>query len=403
MNKWLISLGGLLLAGLAGAGDWTQFRGPMGKGSLEDTGLPVRWSQNENLRWKAELPGRGLSNPVIARGKVYVTASSGVAQDRLHVLCLDVANGRKLWERQFSATGSTLCHPKTCMAAPSPTTDGERIYALFATCDLVCLDAEGNLVWYRSLRHDYPTVSNNVGMASSPVLWEDLLLVQMENAGESFAVGIDKLTGQNRWKIDRNRGINWVTPLVIQSGNQAEVLFQSPQEITAYDPRTGRKRWSYEGKGLSTTPSPVPGNGTVLVPAGELLALRPGTEQAGPEVLWRSNRVRPATSSALYYQERVYAVNSAGVLNCADAVSGKPLGQERLKGPFSASPVAGDGKLYLVNEEGLTFVVQAGDQPKLLEKNALGETILASPAIADGALFLRSDHHLYCIAEKKAK
>jgi outer membrane protein assembly factor BamB len=367
----------------------------MGLGVADDTALPDRWTATENIRWKVELPGRGLSNPVIAGGKVFVTASSGPTQERLHVLCFDVRTGQKLWERQFWATGSTTCHPKTCMAAPTPVTDGRRVFALFATCDLVALDADGNLLWYRALRKDYPTVSNNVGMASSPILYRDVLLIQMENVGESFAVGIDVQSGQNRWKVERSPRINWVTPLVLANGKEVDALFQSSHELTAYDPLTGRKRWSFESDGLATTPSPVPAGDMVLVPGAELLALRPGASQ--PEVRWRSVRLRPGTASPLFYRERVYALNSAGVLNCADAASGDLLWQERLKGPFSASPVAADGKIFAVNEAGTAFVVQAGDAPKVLGVNPMNETILATPAIADRAVFLRSDQHLYCI------
>src|SRR5262249_20062856 len=156
-------------------------------------------------------------------------------------------------------------------------------------------------VWYRSLVGDYPTVTNQVGMASSPVLWKDTLILTLENAGESFAAGIDVKTGKNRWKIDRNRGINWVTPLVINDGKRAELLLQSGGEMTAYDPQTGAKRWSYEGKGLSTTPSPTAGNGLIFVPGGDLIALKPGSDQAKPEVAWSNNKLSPRTSSPLFY------------------------------------------------------------------------------------------------------
>jgi outer membrane protein assembly factor BamB len=396
---WIVAL---LLAQPLAAADWTQFRGPTGTGVGEGNDLPITWSKSENVRWKADLPGRGLSSPVIAGGRVYVTANSGYQQKRLHVLCFDAADGKQLWERQFWATGGTNCHPKTSMAAPTPCTDGDRVYALFATCDLVCLDKDGNLVWYRSLVGDYPTVTNQVGMAASPALWKDTLFVAMENAGESFAAAIDTKTGKNRWKIYRSRAINWVTPLVVNDGKRVEVLFQSGGELTAYDPQTGVKRWSYEGKGLSTIPSPTAGNGLIFVPGGELVALKPGTEKAAAEVQWSVGKLSPKTASPLVYQDRVYAINGAGVLNCAEAATGKLLWQERLKGPFSASPIAADGKLYLVNEAGVTFVVKSEqDKGTILASNALEETILGTPAIAGGAIFLRSDQHLYCIGASK--
>jgi outer membrane protein assembly factor BamB len=382
------------------AADWPQFRGPGGSGVSSESGLPIKWSATENLRWKADLPGRGLSNPVIAGGRVYVTASSGHEQGRLHVLSFDAATGKKLWERQFWATGGTSSHPKTCMAAPTPATDGKHVYALFATGDLVCLDGDGNLAWYRSLVGDYPTITNQVGMAASPVLWKDLVFVPMENEGDSFLGALDVVTGKNRWKAAQSRGINWTTPLVVAEGDGALVLFQSGQQLAAYDAATGSQRWSHKSGGLSTIPSPAVGSGMILVPGGDLLALRPASNGATPEVLWKNAKLRPGGfSTPLYYQDRVYSVGGIG-LNCASASDGKLLWQERAKGPFSASPVAGDGKIYLVNEEGTTTVFQAGNEAKLLATNSLNDTILATPAIADGALYLRSDGHLYCIGSR---
>jgi outer membrane protein assembly factor BamB len=381
------------------AAEWPQFRGPAGTGVSAETGLPTRWGPAENVRWKAELPGRGVSSPVVAGGRVYVTACSGYQQRRLHVLCFDAATGAKQWERQFQATGDTFCHPKTSMAAPTPVTDDERVYALFATGDLACFDRQGDLLWYRSLMGDYRNITNQVGMAASPVLWQDTLVLPMENVGESFAAGLDKLTGKNRWKVERPRDINWPTPLLLEGNGRTEVLFQSPEELAAYDPATGRKLWAYTGEGMSSVPSLVAAEGLIVLSGG--VALR-RTEQAAPQVVWSSPKIRPAYASPLYYQGRLYAINSSGILlNCADLHTGKVLWQERVKGPFSASPVAADGKLYLVNEDGLTTVVRPGDPPQILSTNALGEPMLATPAIADGALYLRSDQHLYCVAEKK--
>ncbi|MCI0456667.1 MAG: PQQ-like beta-propeller repeat protein [Gemmataceae bacterium] len=395
----------VLLAAPLTAADWPQWRGPGGSGVASEKNLPVKWGAAEGLRWKVELPGRGLSAPVIVGGRVFVTACTGPDQERLHVLCLDEATGKKLWERQFWATGTTLCHQKTNMAAPTPATDGKHVYALFASHDLVCLDRDGNLRWFRSLTGDYPTVGNNVGMASSPVLWKGLVLLAVENAGESFAVGIDRQTGQNRWRVPRPRGINWVTPLVIEhktkQGTRAEVLFQSGSDLSAYDPATGAQRWTYTGKGMATIPSPVFAEGRLLVPGGRFQALKPSADGQPPELLWQSTKLPTGYCSPVGSEGRVYAVSSRGIVNCADATTGKPLWDVRLEGEFAASPLVADGKVYVVSEEGTATVLRAGPKLEVLGTSAVGEKILASPAAANGALYLRSDRHLYCIGEKK--
>jgi outer membrane protein assembly factor BamB len=283
---------------------------------------------------------------------------------------------------------------------------------LFATGDLACLDRDGNLLWYRSLVSDYRDITNQVGLAASPILWKDLLIVPMENVGESFAAGLDKLTGQNRWKVERPRDINWPTPLLLGRAGRIEVLFQAPQELAAYDPANGRKLWTYSGPGMSAVPSLVAADGLVVLSGG--VALRPPqpslnpakqpaegkSSKAEPYVVWKSLKLRPAYASPLYYQGLLYAINNSSILlNCADVHTGRVIWQQRVKGPFSASPVAADNKIYLVNEDGLTTVLRPGKPPQMLSTNDLGEPMLATPAIAEGAIYLRSDRHLYCICE----
>ncbi|MCZ7634842.1 MAG: PQQ-like beta-propeller repeat protein [Verrucomicrobia bacterium] len=209
---YLLSL--LLVAGRAAAwgADWPQFRGPHGNGASDETGLAWRLDAAENLAWQVALPGRGLSSPIVMGDRVFVTAASGPRQEELRVLCHRVADGKLLWERRFWATGRTMCHPKTCVAAPSPASDGERVYALFSSCDLVCLDFDGRLVWLRGLTHDYPNVSNSLGMSSSLVADDGVVVAQVETDTESYALGLDVLTGVNRWRLDRPRLANWTSP-----------------------------------------------------------------------------------------------------------------------------------------------------------------------------------------------
>lgn len=394
---------GAALAGTAGLrADVPQFRGEGGTGVSDAKNLPTTWDARTNLRWKAALPGRGLSAPVVTGGKVFVTACTGPEQKRLHVLCFDQKTGKQLWERQFWATGTTLCHPKTNMAAPTPATDGKRVVALFATADLVCLDLDGNLQWYRSLVEDYPTVGNNVGMASSPILWKDLVILCLQNAGESFAAGIDKQTGENRWRIERTRIINWVTPVIHSRAGRDELLLQSPQELSAHDPATGKKVWALTEKRFATMPSPTAGGGLVLTSGERFFAIKPGTDKEPAQIAWSSPKLPTGYSSPLYHQGRVYTVSSRGVVNCADARSGDALWSERVEGNYAASPLLADGKLYVVNEDGLTTVFGLEDgKARMLSTNPLEDTILATPVATDGTLFLRSDGWLYCIGQGK--
>jgi outer membrane protein assembly factor BamB len=403
MRGWQFAVGlvcaGVLVGTRAPAGDWPQFRGPLGRAVSEES-VPVRWTDQENVRWKADLPGRGVSSPVVVGGKVYVTASSGYRHRRLHVLCFEQAGGKKLWERHFAATGSTMCHEKTSMAAPTPAADGRAVYALFATGDLAALDPDGNLLWYRSLVGDYPDVTNQVGMAASPVVYRDTLLLPMENAGDSFAAGLDTHTGKNRWRVDRSKDINWVTPVLAEINGQACALFQTARDLTAYDPETGKVRWTFTGQKTAEIQSPVIGGGLVYAASQPYLALRPGSAGAAPEVIWRSTKLAYAYATPVFHQGRIYGLVGVGV-NCVDAATGELVWQQRLSGQFWASPLIVGDKLYVVNEEGTTAVIQLGDKPKVLARNGLGESILATPAVSNGALFLRSDSHLWCIAARE--
>lgn len=396
----LAIVSGMGVAAKAAAGDWPQFRGPGGTGVAADTVLPVRWSDSENMLFKIDLPGRGISSPVVAGGRIYLTACGEYKQRRLYVLCFDAATGRKLWERQFAATGSTTCHPTTNMAAPTPVTDGKRVFALFATGDLAALDRDGDLLWYRSLVGDYPDITNQVGLAASPILHDEMLFLPMENPGDSFAGAVDARTGQNRWRMKRERDINWVTPQMVHRQGESEVVFQTKSETTAYDAASGKVRWNFSTPGLSSVLSPLVFRDQVLVSGGDFCALRPVAGKETPEVVWRNSKLRTTYSSGLVYDGKLYVIASPGMMNCVDAVTGKTLWQERLKGNYSSSPIGADGKVYTVNEEGTAIVLKAGDKPQILGTSKFGEPIFATPAIADGRIYFRSDKHLFCIGEK---
>jgi outer membrane protein assembly factor BamB len=401
---WLgILLFWLAIAVAGRAGDWPQFRGPGGTGMSDDKNLPVKWDTKDGVRWKAELPGRGVSSPVVADGRVYVTACTGYRNARLHVLCFDAATGKKRWERQFAATGSTTCNPMTCMAAPTPATDGKNVYALFASADLAALNADGDLLWYRSLAAERPNITNQVGMAASLVRHKDLLIVPLENAGDSFVAAVETKTGKDRWKIERPRDITWATPLLAPCGpkGRVDLLLQSPTILSAVDPESGKPRWSYKGEWRESIPSPSTGDGLLFVPGKPLLALKLADDDQTPEFVWKSPPTFASRfASPVLYKGRLYGVVQTGII-CLDAKTGTEVWRERADGPFSASPLIADGKLYVVNEKGTAFVFSLGEKPELLSKNVLDDTILATPALANGAIYVRSDSSLYCIGAKK--
>ncbi len=405
MNKqqrvgWILA--GMLVC-ICGGADWRQFRGPGGRGVSTETNLPTKWSEKENIAWKATLPGRGLSGPIVIGDRVVVTASSGYRQDRLHVFCFDTRTGKQRWHRRFWSTGRTMTHGKICPAAPTPVSDGKHIFATFSTNDVVCLDLEGNLKWLRGLTHDYPNASNSLGMASSPVVVGETFVYQVENDSQSLAVGLNVETGKNRWLIDRPKKASWTSPVVLPGadGEEEILVLQSGSGLHAYNPTSGDALWSFE-KGCSTIPSSTLGGNLIIAPSNGLTALLPVSIGSEPETVWQNSRLAPATASPLVYQDHVYTVNSVGVVKCAALKDGELVWQLRIKGPFSGTPVAADGHLYFFNEKGLGQVIKTGEKGELVGSGDLGEVILCSPAIAQGAIYVRSDGHLWKIAKKSA-
>ncbi|MBX3437175.1 MAG: PQQ-binding-like beta-propeller repeat protein [Planctomycetaceae bacterium] len=391
----------LMTPSVAGAADWRQFRGTSGEG-LADAAAPTDWSDGAPIAWSAELPGRGLASPIVVDGQVIVSSSSGPAQQRLHVASFDAATGQQQWDRQFWATGRTACHPTTCVAAPTPASDGARIFAFYSTNDVVCLDLSGNLLWFRGLTHDYPNASNSLGMASSPVVVGDTVIVMVESDADSFAAGLNVETGETRWRLERPRKSNWTSPVVMtdETSGRSTVLLQSADGVCAIDPHSGEQVWNYPD-GASTIPSSVIVGEMVFVPSNGVTALRAGRSNPGvPEVVWNEGGLQPGTASLAATDSRLYLVNSGGVLTCANLENGSRLWQLRLQGKFSGSPVIAGGHLFIFNQEGTGFCVQLGDDKgAIVGTHEFGESFLSTPAIADGAVYVRTDGHLWKIAQ----
>ena len=394
---------GLLTAvtlGQLGAADWPQFRGHPGASVVDVSAPPTAWGDGKNIAWTAELEGRGVSSPIVVGDQVFLTSCTGPQQDRLHVICFDVRTGRRIWERQFWATGSTSCHPKTCVAAPTPASDGRRIFAFYSSNDLACLDREGRLLWFRGLTYDFPQARISLGMASSPVVTGETVVVQVEADTEAFAMGLDVDTGATRWRLDRHRRANWCSPIVWERDATADrlVVLQASNGVWVVRPRTGDLIARFDG-GASTISSSAAFGDLLLVPSNGLTALKLPQSGSELETVWRQNRLRPTTCSPLVYRDRVYVI-SGSILKCADPHTGRIQWQLRLRGPFSSSPVAAGGHLYAFNENGVGFVVKLGQRGRIVSQNPMNETILATPALVDGGLLIRSDRHLWKIASK---
>ncbi len=391
----------LCLGGCLGlqAADWPQFRGPNGNGFSDETSVPTEIHVAKNFAWKTDLPGEGLSSPIIIGDRVFVTCSGGLKQQRLYVICFNAADGKKIWERQFWATGRTMCHEKTSVAAPTPASDGRHVVAIFSSSDAVCLDLDGNLLWFRGLGRDYPNASNSLGLSSSLVVADGVVVAQVENESESFTAGLDVLTGTNRWKLDRPKDANWTSPVLLKNSPYSLVVIQSSKGVVAVEPATGKMVWEY-AEGGSSVPSSTPSGGVLYVPSRGLTALQPGIGGEKPKQLWQASQLRPGTPSPVVVGEKIFALNDGGVLTCGETATGKRLWQLRLKGPFSATPVAAGVFIYCVNEKGVAQVVDTSKpEGEVVSELELGETILSTPSISSGAIYFRSNSRLWKIGK----
>jgi len=425
------------------AGDWPQWRGPSGNAISDESGLPVRWSAGEHVKWKAALAGLGASSPIVWGEKVFVTSQQGIvpvqkgmmpllARDdedlatrenpiggrspnqkdsngevSLIVEAFRKSDGTRLWKCTTRATGEfPQLHEKHNLATPTPVTDGNLVYAWFGNGQIVALDMNGGVAWSRHLATDYGSFNTPWGHGSSPILYRDLLLLLCDHSEMSYLLALDKATGKERWKVDRGKGrISHSTPLVVPGPEKDELIINSSERIDAYDPVTGESLWHAGSQRQTPVPTPVFHKGIIYLSRGyrnsDFLAIRPGGrgDVSTKNVLWREPSGASYVPSILYYNGLLYVTNEIGIVTCADAETGKSVWRQRLGGIFFASPVAGDGKIYMVSETGDTFVLRAGRTPELLSKNELDERMLASPAISSGHLFLRSDGTLFCIGD----
>ncbi|MBD3672417.1 MAG: PQQ-binding-like beta-propeller repeat protein [Planctomycetaceae bacterium] len=383
----------LAFTSMADAEDWRQFRGDDLSG-LSPKPLPTEIS-GDTIQWEVDLPGRGLSAPIVVGDRVYLSASSGFDQDRLHLLCFDKQTGEEVFERQFWATGRTVSHPKMANATPTPCSDGKRIFATFSSNDVICIDLDGNLQWFRGMNYDYPNATNSLGMSSSPVVVDDTLIVQVESDADSFAFGLDVANGKTRWQKERPRKANWTSPTVVTKPEPL-VLLQSASGIEAVKPKSGDTIWKYES-GASTIPSSLVQDDILYIPSNGITAV--SLTSGNGEEIWNVRRLSPSTPSPILANGMLITVSNVKIA-AANPEDGEVLWESRVSGPFSASPIAAGKYLYLFNEKGLAQVVEiTKEEGKVVSDYDFGEIILGTPAASDGAIFVRSDEHLWKIGK----
>jgi outer membrane protein assembly factor BamB len=422
------------------AENWPNWRGPFASGVSPERGLPTTWSTTENIAWKAQLRGLGISSPIIWGDRVFVTSQAGQGVSRrgprlfqegdaaaagerplgsgaaegtsasggaasFLVTAFDRASGRQLWEYELQAEGQLpSTHEKHNLASSSPVTDGERVYAWFGTGQIVALDLNGTLLWKRNLSAEYGRFDINWGHGSSPVVHGDTVILLCYHPAASYLLALDSRTGNVKWKVDRGGGfLSYSTPIVVQTQESAELVVNSGQGMSGHNASTGELLWHIDESNSFPVPSPVQNDGVIYTSRGyrssPFMAIRPGGKGnvAASHVLWRVATGAPYVSSLIYYDGLIYFAGDVGVVTVADARTGARVWQERIGGVFTASPVAADGKVYLFSEGGETIVLAAGRIPRVLARNKLDARQLASPAISGGRLFIRSDDALFAI------
>jgi outer membrane protein assembly factor BamB len=418
--------------------NWPSWRGPGGLGISAEKGIPAKWDLSKNIKWKIEVPGLGHSSPIVWGDKIFITTAVNSNPEEANwqkgfpmvnrkldsgdvswkVLCFDKGTGKLLWA-QTAITRKPVNgrHIKNSYASQSPVTDGTYVFAFFGDQGMYCYDFQGKLIWSSDLGSF--TMRNSWGMGSSPVLYKNYVIQTCDQeTGKSFIVALDKKTGKIAWKTERDELSSWSTPYVYDQGARPELVVNATKAIRSYDPETGKLLWECRGPATSiTTPTPTFMNGFFIVSSGFLMdpvrpitAFRPGAagditlkegETRSAAIAWRQQVAAPYIPTPLAYDGRIYVLLDQGFIACYDANTGKEsYGKTRIDisaTGFSASPVAMDGKIFCSSEDGDVFVIKAGDQFELLAKNSLGEGIMASPAVSNGNMFIRTIGHLYCI------
>jgi len=422
--------------------NWPRFRGAHATGVADDDPrLPERWSQTENVMWQSQIPGFGWSCPVVWEDKVFLTTvtSDGEFEQpkaglyngrgrkeipegthRWMTYCLDIQSGKTLWTREaHSGKPPVGRHPKSTYASETPCTDGERLYSLFGDMGLFCYDFGGKLLW--SQKVDPKQTMSDYGAAASPVVHGDQVIVVYDNSEASFIAAYDTKTGQENWRTTRDEKSTWATPFIWTHDQRTEIVTAGRKQIRSYG-LDGNVLWSLDGRmSVLTIPSPFEAHGALYVTSGyfqdrrrPVWVIEPGAkgditieegETSGPHILWHHPKLGPYNTSPIVYADYYYTLLDQGMMTCHIARTGEEV-YDRTRFPrhssFTASPWAYNGKLFCLAEDGKTYVVKPGPDFEILQTNDLDELTIATPAIAQGKLFIRTASKVYCLTNEAA-
>jgi len=428
----LVALFSLTTVGFAA--NWPQWRGPDGSGISTEKNLPAEWTPTKNIKWKTPIAGRGHSSPIVWGNKIFLTTAiegelvpdakaakhmiegkeyvhpDSVGANHKHtfkVIALNRDTGKILWETvAWEGTPYDNRHRKSSYAASTPATDGKLVYAFFGSEGLYAFDFNGKPAWNAQLGK-MGTVG--MGTGTSPILYENLVIVQCdeENGESSFIVALDKKTGKEVWRTPRKVQVSWSTPLLVRGATRSELIASGTEFVISYDPATGKELWRHKGVESNAIPSPVANSDMVFVVAGFPAKIAMAIKLGGsgdltgtPNVPWKYAKGTAYVPSPILYGDYLYLTTDRGILTCIDAKTGEVKyegGRIPIPATFTASPVAFEGKILMTSEDGDTFIVKAGPKHEIIGTNSIGEAVYASPAIAEGRIFIRGEKNLYCI------
>ncbi|QDT58544.1 outer membrane biogenesis protein BamB [Stieleria bergensis] len=427
-----------ILAPVCSGQDWTRFRGPDATGvSADDSRLPIQWNQQDNTQWSVDVPGQGWGSPIVVGKRVFLSTviadeentppqkglylgqgvrDPGKGVHHWMVYCFDIDSGKQLWKHEAHTGRPTVPrHPKSSYAAETPTTDGQRLYVLFGDLGLYCYSLEGELLWQQDIA---PKKTNlDYGAAASPVICDGQVIMVYDNLESSWIAAFDTETGQERWRTKRDETHSWATPFVWKHDQRTEIVVPGRVENRSYSPQ-GELLWHFKGRmSVLVIPSPFAAHGMCYVASGYVgdfhrptFAILPGGsgdiapsgEFAENEFIqWYQPKASPYNTTQIVYGDNLYTIYDQGIITCHHAKTGEEVyGKRRIspRGSFTASPWAYNGYLFCLSEDGLTYVIKAGDEYELVHTNPLEELCIATPSVSDGKLLVRTLTKLYCIS-----